>query len=139
MKNWKYYLLWFAGVYNLLWGASVIIAPKLFFNLSGMVLPNYLMIWQCVRMIVGVHRIIYIIAAYQPNVHWPIVLVGFLGKIFGPIGFLWYLAQGAFPPEFALTILFNDLVWWIPFGIILWDAWKSGEVERTFSIESQKT
>ncbi len=138
MKNWKYYVLWIAGIYNLLWGASVIIAPKLFFNLSGMALPNYLMIWQCVGMIVGVYGIGYIIAAYKPNVHWPIVLVGFLGKIFGPIGFVWYLAQGAFPAEFALTILSNDLIWWIPFGKILWDAWESGEIQKTFSFEPQK-
>lgn len=132
VRDWKYYVLWIAGIYNLLWGAVVIVAPNLFFNLSGMPLPTYPMIWQCVGMIVGVYGVGYIVAAYNPNKHWAITLVGFLGKIFGPIGFLWYLIQGAFPLEFALTILFNDLIWWIPFGKILIDAWKSGEVKKTF-------
>jgi len=131
-KTWKYYILWIAGLYNLLWGAVVIAAPNLFFNLSEMPLPNYPMIWQCVGMIVGVYGIGYIIAAHKPEQHWPIVLVGFLGKIFGPIGFAWYLAQGAFPLKFAVTILFNDLIWWIPFGKILLDEWRSGAIKETF-------
>ncbi|MEO1712164.1 MAG: alkyl hydroperoxide reductase [Bacteroidota bacterium] len=119
-----FYTLWIAGVYNLVWGASVIILPDLFFNLVGMDLPLYPMIWQCVGMIVGVYGVGYIAAAYAPLVHWPITLVGFLGKIFGPIGFAWYLAQGAFPVEFGAILIFNDLIWWIPFFLILRNAWQ---------------
>ncbi len=122
--KWMFYILWIAGIYNILWGTSVILFPNLFFNLVGMELPNYPMIWQCVGMIVGVYGVGYIAAAYAPFIHWPIVLVGFLGKIFGPIGFAYYLIQGAFPLSFGLTIIFNDLVWWIPFGVILWQAFR---------------
>lgn len=121
--KWMYNLLWFAGLYNLLWGAVVIIAPNLFFDLAGMTRPTYPMIWQCVGMIVGVYGVGYIAAAYDPARHWPITLVGFLGKVFGPIGFAWYLIQGAFPLHFGLVIIFNDLIWWIPFGLILWHAY----------------
>lgn len=121
--KWMYNLLWFAGLYNLLWGALVIIAPNLFFDLAAMARPTYPMIWQCVGMIVGVYGIGYIVAAYDPARHWPIVLVGFLGKVFGPIGFAWYLIQGAFPLHFGLVIIFNDLIWWVPFGLILLHAY----------------
>lgn len=121
--KWMYNLLWFAGLYNLLWGALVIIAPNLFFDLAAMARPTYPMIWQCVGMIVGVYGIGYIAAAYDPARHWPIVLVGFLGKVFGPIGFAWYLIQGAFPLHFGLVIIFNDLIWWVPFGLILLHAY----------------
>jgi ligand-binding SRPBCC domain-containing protein len=51
-----------------------------------------------------------------------VVLVGLLGKLFGPVGFAAALARGAFPPAFGLTILTNDLVWWVPFALILRDA-----------------
>ncbi len=111
-----------AGVYNLAWGCAVIAFPNLLFDLFGMPRPNYPEIWQCVGMIVGVYGIGYWIAANDPRRHWPIVLVGLLGKIFGPIGFAMALARGVFPPGFGLTILTNDLVWWIPFALILWDA-----------------
>jgi ligand-binding SRPBCC domain-containing protein len=73
-------------------------------------------------MIVGVYGIGYLIAANDSRTHWPIVLVGLLGKVFGPIGFLVALLRGTFPLLFGLTILTNDLLWWIPFAMILRDA-----------------
>lgn len=123
-EKWMYYVLWIAGVYNLLWGSSVIFFPDFYFTLSGMELPLYPMIWQCVGMIVGVYGVGYIAAAYAPLTHWPITLVGFLGKIFGPIGFTYYLLQGAFPWQFGVILIFNDLLWWIPFILVLRAAWR---------------
>src|SRR5690606_22323944 len=99
----------------LLWGALVIVRPYLLFDLAGMPRINYPEIWQCVGMIVGVYGIGYLIAAADPYRHWPIVLVGLLGKVFGPIGFAMALAQGSLPPLFGLTLLTNDLIWWLPF------------------------
>ncbi|MEM1328426.1 MAG: alkyl hydroperoxide reductase [Bacteroidota bacterium] len=123
--RWMFYVLWIAGIYNILWGSSVIFFPNLFFDLVSMERPSYIMIWQCVGMIVGVYGVGYILAAYNPLVHYPIVVVGFLGKIFGPIGFAFYLIKGAFPIAFGLTIIFNDLIWWLPFGAILLAAYKA--------------
>ena len=111
-----------AGIYNLLWGATTIAFPHLLFDVSGIDRLNYPEIWQCVGMIVGVYGIGYLIAAGDSRTHWPIVLVGLLGKVFGPIGFVVALLRGTFPPLFGLTILTNDLIWWIPFAMILWDA-----------------
>ena len=63
-------------------------------------------------------------AAADPVRHWPIVLVGFLGKIFGPIGYLDGVLRGEVPAGFGITIPTNDLVWWIPFALILAHAWR---------------
>jgi hypothetical protein len=82
-------------------------------------MANYVGIWQCVGMIVGVYGVGYWIAASDPKRHWPIVLVGLLGKIFGPIGFIQAYFAGEFNAKFGLTILTNDLIWWIPFFMIL--------------------
>ncbi|QEG37575.1 SRPBCC family protein [Bythopirellula goksoeyrii] len=127
---WASYWLCAAGIYNLVWGALTIAFPHLLFDLTGVERVNYPEIWQCVGMIVGVYGIGYLIAAGNPRRHWPIVLVGLLGKIFGPIGFLGALWRGTFPPLFGLTILTNDLVWWIPFGLILLDAARAHKSER---------
>lgn len=104
-----------AAVYNILWGAVVILFPHLFFDLAGMERTNYPEIWQCVGMIVGVYGVGYWLAAQDPVKHYPIVLVGFLGKILGPIGFAQALITGRFPLAFGIIIIFNDLIWWIPF------------------------
>lgn len=114
-----------AGLYNVVWGALVILAPNALFDLFDMPRPNYPEIWQCVGMIVGVYGVGYWIAASDSRRHWPIVLVGLLGKVLGPLGFAAALARGVFPPQFGLTILTNDLVWWIPFALLLWDAARS--------------
>jgi len=111
-----------AGIYNLLWGAVVVLFPGLFFQLADLPQPLYPAIWQCVGMIVGVYGIGYLIAARDPLRHWPIVLVGLLGKIFGPIGFVHAVYEGTFPASMGWTLLTNDLVWWIPFTMMLWSA-----------------
>ncbi len=123
--TWMRWVLVLAGVYNLAWGAWVVLAPLTAFQWVGMDLPRYPEIWQCVGMIVGVYGIGYLIAATRPLRHWPIVLVGLLGKIFGPIGFVDAAIRGTLPWTLGVTLLTNDLIWWIPFGLILWRAWWS--------------
>ncbi len=43
-----------AGIYNLVWGAFVILSPFAIFRFAEMELPRYPQVWQCVGMIVGV-------------------------------------------------------------------------------------
>lgn len=124
--TWMWRVLMIAGFYNLIWGAFVICFPLLPFQWAGMEPPRYPEIWQCVGMIVGVYGVGYIIAAYDPLRHWPIILVGFLGKVLGPIGMLNAIWQSKLPAVAGLTCLSNDLIWWVPFGIILWRAYQSG-------------
>jgi small multidrug resistance pump len=111
-----------AAIYNLIWGAWVILFPQHFFQLTGMDAINHPTVWQGMGMVIGVYGLGYWWAASNPIKHWPIVAVGFLGKIFGPIGFLMNYAQGQIPFEFGYTLITNDLIWWIPFGIILLEA-----------------
>lgn len=118
-EKWMSRVLKAAGIYNILFGIIVIVFPTLYFSMSGMAIPIYPQIWQCVGMIVGVYGIGYLLAAASPTRHWPIILVGFLGKIFGPIGFLMNYYTGAFPLKAGWLIVFNDLIWLIPFAIML--------------------
>lgn len=119
---WMSRVLMLAGAYNLFWGAFVVLMPAVLFDWAGMEQPRYPELWQCIGMIVGVYGLGYIAAAADPARHWPIVLVGFAGKIFGPIGFAMALINGRFASEFAWVILFNDLIWWVPFGLMLLHA-----------------
>lgn len=117
-----------AAIYNLIWGAWVVIFPNHFFELVGMELPIHPMIWQGMGMVIGVYGLGYWWAAQDPITHWPIVAVGFLGKIFGPIGFFVNYATGAVPFEFVYTLFTNDFIWWITFFLILKKASQEGKV-----------
>lgn len=109
-----------AGVYNIAFGLWAVLTPELWFEWSGLPQPAYPMIWQGVGMIVGVYGVGYLIASGSPLRHWPIVFVGFLGKVLGPAGFTWAIAQGDLPLRAGWIIILNDLIWWIPFAMILW-------------------
>lgn len=128
--KWMSTTLWAAAIYNLAWGGWVVARPGDLFRLSGIEPPLYPGIWQCVGMIVGVYGVGYAIAATAPLRHWPIVLVGLLGKLFGPIGFLlnrWAAGPGdagVLPWNWAWTLVTNDLIWWVPFSMILYAAFR---------------
>ena len=112
-----------AGIYNIAWGTWTILFPTASFAWSGMMVPDkplpYPQLWQCIGMMVGVYGIGYAIAAVDPVRYWPLVLVGLLGKFFGPIGLAFGMVMGQTAPDALLTIVPNDLIWWVPFALIL--------------------
>jgi hypothetical protein len=123
-SQWMKAILVTAGMYNILWGSSVVFFPEFWFNLVNLPIPNYLQLWQVIGMIVGVYGLGFIIASTNPLRHWPIVLVGFLGKLFGPIGFLYYYIKGDLPLVVLNMNFTNDIIWLVPFGLILYNAYK---------------
>jgi hypothetical protein len=139
LRPWMGPVLWLAAAYNIVWGVIVIAAPAWTLTLLGVELDamsadavNVLLpIWQCVGMIVGVYGVGYAAAARNPLTHWPIVLVGLLGKLFGPVGFVdAVFVREILPASFGWTIITNDLIWWIPFALILHAAWRQNKHSR---------
>jgi peroxiredoxin len=136
--SWMKLVLAAAGFYNIVWGALVVLAPSLFFDWAGMQQPNYPELWQCIGMIVGVYGVGYWIASGDPIRHWPIVLVGLMGKVLGPLGMVKALMDGRFPLSFAWINVTNDLIWWVPFTLILIRAAQANEEKhRVFSPDIQ--
>jgi peroxiredoxin len=123
-SQWMKAILTIAGIYNIVWGLSVVFFPDFWFSLAKMEQPNYSVLWQNTGMMTAMFGIGYIIAATNPLRHWPVILVGFLTKLIGPIGFLYYYLKG----EVSLVVLnmhfTNDIIWWVPFGVILYNAYK---------------
>lgn len=122
MPRWVTPLLYAAAIYNIAWGIFIVLFPLMPFEMAGMAAPNYPAIVQCLGMIVGVYGFGYAIAARDPVTQWPLVLVGLLGKVLGPIGFVYAATTGQFPWISGMTIITNDLIWWIPFTAILFHA-----------------
>lgn len=122
--RWMMATLLAAAVYNCVWGGLVVLAPGMTLRWIG--LPDATQaFWQCIGMIVGVYGVGYAIAAFDPLRHWPIVLVGLMGKVFGPIGFAQGMLAGDLPLRMGWTILTNDLIWWAPFIAICYRAWRA--------------
>ena len=122
--RWMTYTLLAAAGYNALWGLWVGLFPTQSFTLLGMNVPEYLPLWQSVGLMVGCYAIGYFIAAFDPYLYWPMVLVGLIGKVLGPVGMIYAVASGQLPLLFAWNNLTNDVIWWIPFSLILRGAYQ---------------
>ena len=112
-----------AGIYNLCWGAYAGIDPQGFFRMAGMAPTPYPQIFACLGMVIGVYGLLYWEVARVPERGWLIAAIGLLGKVLGPIGMVWMVGTGHWPPGALWLCAFNDFIWWIPFGLYLWDAW----------------
>ena len=70
-------------------------------------------------MVVGLYGLLYAYAAVWLERALPIILVGLIGKILGPIGWVMAVKSGEWPWHTFPLVLCNDLVWWLPFGLFL--------------------
>lgn len=111
-----------AGFYNIAWGLWSAVDPSWFFRASGITELTHPAIFACLGMVVGVYGLLYWEVARRPERGWLIAAVGLLGKILGPIGLAVLIANGTWPLSTIVLCLTNDLIWWLPFGIYLHDA-----------------
>ena len=84
-------------------------------------------------MVLGVYGAGYAWAAFRPDLVKPIVVLGLAGKILGPIGWVATVASGEWPLRTFPLVLFNDLAWWIPFGLVLLDVARAAPTSTTSS------
>jgi hypothetical protein len=108
-----------AAIYNIAFGFWTCLRPQSFFEWLQMVPPNYPSIWSCLGMVVGLYGLLYGYAALRLDRAFPIILIGLLGKILGPIGWVMTVHSGEWPLQTFPLVLFNDLIWWVPFGLFL--------------------
>jgi hypothetical protein len=114
-----------AGTYNILWGAYTAIDPQWLFRFAGMPPLNQPAIFVCLGMVIALYGLLYLEVARAPERGWPIAAVGLIGKILGPIGLAILIVRGTWPPTTLVLGVTNDVIWWIPFGLYLVDAWPS--------------
>lgn len=109
-----------AGAYNLAFGAWALLFPDAYFDLTGLPRLNVVPIWQCLGMVVGIYGFLYLHAARRLDAAWPIIAVGLLGKVLGPLGWAKSVLADGWPVATGWMLVFNDLAWWVPFGAFLW-------------------
>jgi hypothetical protein len=112
-----------AGLYNLTWAIWSILDPQWLFRFAGMPLTNYPAIFACLAMVIGLYGVLYLDVARRPEQGWLIVAVGFAGKVLGPLGLIWLIYTGQWPPRAIVLCVTNDFIWWPPFLLYLRDAW----------------
>ena len=117
---WERIALLVAGLQCLIWGVFIIAWPERSSLAYGFAQPpDELFLWQGMGLVIVLFGIGYAIASKNPSQHWVIILIGLLSKSLGPIGMAWSVHQGAVSSRVLYLIPINDLIWLIPFGMIL--------------------
>jgi hypothetical protein len=128
-RRWHRAVFVAAGVYNIGWGIYSALDPQWLFRFAGMPLANHPQIFACLGMVIGLYGVLYLEVARVPERGFLLAAVGLAGKLLGPIGLVSLLWTGAWPLAAGVLCLTNDLIWWLPFGLYLRDAWPFFRVE----------
>jgi hypothetical protein len=105
-----------AAVYNIAWGVTVSLFPNLFFDIFHIERINYPFVMSGLGMCIGLYGYGYWVVSCDLRKHPELVILGFLGKTIGPVGWLWTVLTTPLPLRTMWTNVFNDLIW-IPFFI----------------------
>ena len=111
-----------AAAYNILFGLWASLFPRAFFELFRLGTPRYPAIWACLGMVVGLYGVGYAYAAWRLDRAFPFIAIGLAGKVLGPIGWVMSVSNGELPARTFQLIVFDDLLWWIPFAMFLLEA-----------------
>ena len=117
---------WLAAAYNALFGLVVGLFPRAVLGWLGMADFRYVPIFQCVGMLVGCYAMGYALVALDPRRYGAFAVIGLIGKVLGPLGFVWAASRGELPWSFGWMNVFNDVVWWPAFGWFSF-LWFNGE------------
>ncbi|HEX4932877.1 MAG TPA: SelL-related redox protein [Gemmatimonadaceae bacterium] len=134
VPQWLRQMLVFAGAWHLILGAAMVIAPNAFFTLTGIAPLNYPLVWQGIGVMTAVMGLGYAVAAHNPLRYWPVIMIGFIPKALAPLGFIFGLITGDLPQAFGALVVVHDLLWLVPFGMLLWLAVRetaAGEYPRS--------
>lgn len=120
IEPWMRGVLLLAGFYNLGWGFFIYNFPDSFYQWVTLSDKTALPVitWQGLGVLV--FGVVYIITAVYPIKLWFLLVIGLLSKLAGALWFFLFIMEGVINKKFLFHIIMNDLIWVIPFGVILW-------------------
>ncbi len=119
LRPWMYYLLRFAGCFNLLAGAAMISLYHEGYKLLGVPKPELVLPVQVMGILVALFGVGYHLVASRPVENRSLLWLGFLSKLLSSLLALAYVAKGQLPWGFAAVVFFADVIYLPPFYVIL--------------------
>lgn len=114
-----------AAVHCLAWGVFILAAPVVSARIYGFDKPlTDGFLWSGTGLAIFLFGVGYAIAATDPIRHVAPIVVGLTAKVLGPVGMVLSVVRGEVSSGVLWLLPVNDVVWWIPFGLILRQAWR---------------
>jgi len=118
LTAWMWFVLRFAGTFNLLAGASMIVFYHEGFKMVGIPKPALALPVQIMGILVALFGVGYHCVAARPVQNRDLLLLGMLSKAISSAAALVYVVRGALPWHFAVAVFFSDMIYLPPFWII---------------------
>ncbi|MFZ5829029.1 MAG: hypothetical protein ACOY3P_03035 [Planctomycetota bacterium] len=113
-----YWLLRFAGTFNLLAGASMFALYHEGYELLGMSKPELVLPVQVMGVLVALFGVGYHLVAMNPLLNRNILLLGLLSKAISAAVAYWYVVAGPLGWGFGVVVFFADVIYVPPFAVI---------------------
>lgn len=134
-SKWIKGVLIVAGLHSSAVGALSILLPESTFGLYGLQENLHLIALQWFGAVTTIFGLGYFIAAYDVYRYWPIIMLGFLYKISMPLLLLFDTFMGLSGAGVNNMIIFNNFIWLIPFGLILYKVYEEAYKTDTLLLD----
>ena len=118
-----------AGAYNIAWGIATAVYPQWLYRVTGGTTQDRAEMASALGLVIGLYGVLYLEVARVPERGALIAAVGLVGKVLGPIGMVVLVASGSWPASSLLVNVTNDFIWWVPFGLYLFDGWGAARAD----------
>jgi hypothetical protein len=120
--RWMKLTLLFAGIYCLGFASWVISNPHSAFNLLKIEKPNMIFLWQSIGVFYAIFGIGLLSSARDPLRQWRSTLLCFIKIIVVTFIITGEFLSGNLPLLVIGFLIIDDLIWLLPFAIILWSS-----------------
>lgn len=128
--KWISIVLFLAALRCLLGGVYIMLCPEHSFRTYGFAEElKHPLLWEGSGFTIGLYGVGYALAWHDPKRHYGLILMGLLAKIFGSLGVAWGYLDGVLFARALFWAFVNDAIWFLPLGLIVYCAYKSG-IER---------
>jgi hypothetical protein len=139
LKPWMFYLLTFAGCYNLLAALNLTVFYHEVFKTLELPKPELMLFVQLSGILIGLFGVGYLFVARNPAQNRSLLLLGFLSKAIGSLLSIGYFALGKVPWTFMVLLFFSDIVYLPPFAVILRRLYRiAGDPETRQAVENRR-
>ncbi|MES1213358.1 MAG: hypothetical protein ABUL64_02120 [Singulisphaera sp.] len=119
LTSWMRCLLCFVGGYNILAGIGMMVFYHEGFRFLDVPKPELMLPLQLVGVMVGLFGVGYWMVAWNPVENRNVLTLGFFSKFLGSILGIAYVAVGKLPLLFLPILFFADIVYLVPFLVIM--------------------
>lgn len=136
LLSWMKFVLRFVAIYNVLAGLHMLILKHETYDMIGMEPPKIDFPMQLVGILVLLFGVGYYMVAKNPVENRNVLLLGFLSKFLGSCLGTYYVLRGLLPPKFVLVYFFADVIYLVPFYLILRRLFRFAAVRQAFLPDS---